>query len=476
MKNQYRLLLIALFIAPLYAHAGWARTYGGTDDDYGSCIRQTSDSGYVIVGQTYSFSKTPGTSDLWFVKIDPEGDTQRTHTYGGPMNDWGAYVQQTRDAGYIVTGLKDADGYGYQGDLWLLKTDSLGDTIWTRSYGLPGLTDRGQFVYEMDSGYMILGETESQGAGGRDVWILRIDESGDTLWTKTYGDSTDDLLISAQLNHQFVFGYVLFIQSFTMGTQLVRIDTSGEVFSVDESPGGNINYIQERWSPGGYLCVGWRSPVPDDPSEIFLGATYPFDIATYDWTAMWGGEGVQEGYCVENGVGSNAYIVTGVSCRTDEYPNLILSERGYFGGERFNRIFGGDGYDYGYRVLVIPDSGYMVLGSTDSYGAGKMDLWLIKTDSLGYVGIEEPPPVTPVTPVTHLEIISPIGPTVTLRYSNCPNGFAASVYDAGGRKVDEIKSSNQAGVLSWGSHQSPGVYFIVSNGTSTKPMKAVIVR
>ncbi len=87
----------------------------------------------------------------------------------------------------------------------------------------------------------------------------------------------------------------------------------------------------------------------------------------------------------------------------------------------------------------------------------------------------------PVTPVTHplstdFELVSSIGSTVTLRYSNCPNGLRASVYDAGGRKVDELYAPTQSGALSWGSHQSPGVYFIVPQGISTKSVKAVIVR
>ncbi len=366
------------------------------------------------------------------------------------------------------------------GDLWIVKADSLGDTVWKRSYGLPGVSDCGQFVFEMPEGYMVLGETESEGAGCTDVWILRIEGDGDTVWTKTYGESEDDLLISAQINHQFVYGYVLLVQSFTMGTRFVRIDTSGEVFSTDESPGGNINYIQERWSPGGYLCVGWSSPNPDDPSDIFLGATYFVDLENYDWTAAWGGEGEQEGFCVENGVGSNAYIVTGVSCRTDEYPDLILSERGYFGGERFNRIFGGSGFDYGYRVLVTPDNGYIVMGGTDSYGAGKMDLWLIKTDSLGNVGVTEPPSSetpsseTPVTP--HLEISSPINSEITLRYS-LSQGEQGTIelYDASGRMVSSLAVRRQGEVKV--AAFSAGVYFArLESGSVGVTRKIVIVR
>ncbi|NLI97897.1 T9SS type A sorting domain-containing protein [bacterium] len=107
---------------------------------------------------------------------------------------------------------------------------------------------------------------------------------------------------------------------------------------------------------------------------------------------------------------------------------------------------------------------------------GLFKVYAVVTD-WNMVGISEP--VTPATPpphVTHLEIANPIGSSITLRYSNCPNGFSASVYDASGRKIDELSTPNQSGVLVWGSSQRPGVYFIVPQVEKASPSKVVLVK
>ena len=135
----------------------------------------------------------------------------------------------------------------------------------------------------------------------------------------------------------------------------------------------------------------------------------------------------------------------------------------------------------GESIQQTQDGGYTVTGST--YG---MDLFLLKTDSNGdALGISEPvtPSSSPVTPVTHqLEITNPIGSEITLRYSNCPNGFAASVFDASGRKVAELHSSQTQGTIQWGGGgggrgcYGAGVYFIVADKGSRQVSKVVLVK
>jgi hypothetical protein len=97
-----------------------------------------------------------------------------------------------------------------------------------------------------------------------------------------------------------------------------------------------------------------------------------------------------------------------------------------------------------------------------------------KIYDLDITGIEEPPVTLP--PSTNLEIASSVGQTITLRYSDFPEGFSAAVYDASGRKVDYIKSTLESGTITWGSHQSPGVYFIVPQEVKAKPVRVVLVK
>jgi ABC-type cobalt transport system substrate-binding protein len=110
----------------------WTKTFGGSNDDYGRSVQQTTDGGYVIGGYTSSYGN--GSADVWLIKTDADGDTLWTQTYGGSNGDAGYSVQQTTDGGYVIGGYTSSYGNG-SGDVWLIKTDSNGDSLWTKTFG-----------------------------------------------------------------------------------------------------------------------------------------------------------------------------------------------------------------------------------------------------------------------------------------------------------------------------------------------------
>ena len=158
----------------------WTRTYGDASHDYVTSLHRTADGGYVIAGVTSSFGA--GEYDGWLLKVNASGETLWTRTYGGSGTDRTYSVDVTADGGYILTGFCDLNG-PLGGDLWLARTDSLGDTIWSKTLPAPG-HDAGYCVEETeDGGYIVVGATSSFGAGNYDLWLLRFDARGDTLWT-----------------------------------------------------------------------------------------------------------------------------------------------------------------------------------------------------------------------------------------------------------------------------------------------------
>ncbi len=144
----------------------WTQIYGEMwNDEFGYCVQQTSDGGYIIVGKTFG-------PDVWLIKTDTLGDTLWTRTFGSGYNI-GYSVQQTRDGGYIIAGstysLATADD-----DVYLIKIDASGSERWSQTFS-GDLDDRGYSVQQTnDGGYIVAGYTESYGAGYSDVWLIRL--------------------------------------------------------------------------------------------------------------------------------------------------------------------------------------------------------------------------------------------------------------------------------------------------------------
>jgi hypothetical protein len=173
----------------------WEKTYGGDNEDSGFSVEQTQDGGYIFVGDTYSYGA--GSGDVYLIKTDSNGNETWSKTYGGTSADAGKSVRQTEDGGYIITGTYES-GQGYSKELYLIKTDEYGDTLWTRTYGGTG-RDAGNCVQQThDGGYIVVGDIYSIASASLDIWLVRTDSSGDTLWTRTFGQDWGDYGYSVQ--------------------------------------------------------------------------------------------------------------------------------------------------------------------------------------------------------------------------------------------------------------------------------------
>ena len=160
-----RILFILLLTIPFIGFGqGWEKTFGGTILDGGYSVQQTTDGGYIITGMTKSYSLNGG-RDVYLIKTNSTGDTLWTNTFGGSDNEEGNSVKQTNDGGYIICGQTESFGLGYN-DAYLIKTDSQGNEIWSQTFGGQG-TDQGrQVVNTLDEGYLISGYTDSFGTLG----------------------------------------------------------------------------------------------------------------------------------------------------------------------------------------------------------------------------------------------------------------------------------------------------------------------
>ena len=153
----------------------WNQTYGSPNPDGVESMVQTSDGGYALAGETVTFGTIK--RDFWLVRTDASGNHVWNQTYGGTGNDYGYSVVQTVDGGYAMTGYTGSLGAG-SSDVWLVKTDELGNHVWNQTYGGTEGDIGWSVIQTSDGGYAITGYTGSFGAGGHDFWLVKTDPYG----------------------------------------------------------------------------------------------------------------------------------------------------------------------------------------------------------------------------------------------------------------------------------------------------------
>jgi hypothetical protein len=190
----------------------WEKYYGlaGTDMGY-SIIR--SDGGYMITGVSPSFNNQQFNSDLFLMKTDADGDTVWTKSYGGEQEERGSRIRKTADGGYVAVGYSKSFGGGYTKDWYIVRTNADGDSLWTRVYGSP-YEDVALDIKELpdNAGFVVAGGMHY---GQWDGCLLRLDANGDSLWAIAIGGEDYEIFYAVELTDDG--GYILAGQTESYG-------------------------------------------------------------------------------------------------------------------------------------------------------------------------------------------------------------------------------------------------------------------
>ncbi|MDD2889105.1 MAG: T9SS type A sorting domain-containing protein [bacterium] len=285
----------------------WTKVFGGTGLDIGWATQQTYDGGFIITGYTKSFGA--GNWDVYLIRTDSLGDTIWTKTFGGTEDDWGSSVQQTSDSGFIIVGGTCSFGY----NVYLIRTNSSGDILWTKVFGGTGGELAWSVQQTQDSGFIITGSTNSFGAGGDDVYLIKINSSGDTLWTKTYGGTDYEYGASVQQVKDGGFIIAGWTNSFGMG-----IPNYSNVYIIRTDSFGNT--VWTKTYGGIYDDCGYSVQQTQDSGFIIAGLTGSYGSGVYVlrtdffgdtiWTKTIGGTVHDGGYSVQQ-TEDGGYIIAG---------------------------------------------------------------------------------------------------------------------------------------------------------------------
>jgi predicted secreted protein len=427
----------------------WTRTYGGEDFDAGYSVQQTFDGGYVIAGYTHSFGS--GDADVYIIKTDTNGDTLWTRVYGDTLSDRGYSIQQTSDSGYVIAGETESFGAGGD-DVWLIKTDSLGDTLWTRTYGGTN-DDAGNSVLQTaDKGYIIAGYTSSFGVGESDVWLIKTDSLGDTLWTRTYGGVRDDKGKEIQLTSDGGYAIVGGTRTFTWGNYdlyLILTDSLGDTLWTRHygSVYDDYGYSLHQTFDSVFIVCGYARSFGSEADDMYLLKTTSYGGTFFQKT--YGGPFPDRGYSVRQ-TSDSCYIVVGFTHASGEMDgDVYLVKIDPSGHVLWSQEYGGAYDDEGWSVKQTSDGGYVVTGvtglSAPPYGLCSPDVYLIKTAPDPGVVEKE---ITPIQSNNY-------GATIFTGPLLLPEGKTCKVFDITGRTItpDKIK---------------PGIYFIEIEGQITQ--------
>jgi len=409
MKNLLKPLSLALFVAAtLPTQSAYIRTsppsdtipatrpsphfckaIGGPASEAGNSLIQTSDGGYAITGATISFGA--GEADVYAVKLDAKGNLQWTRTIGGPESEAGNSLIQTSDGGYAITGFTFSFGAG-GADVYLVKLDAKGNLQWTKTIGGKKEDVGNSLIQTSDGGYAIAGSTRSFGTGEWDVYVVKLDAKGNLQWTKTIGGKKEDVGTSLIQTSDGGYAIAGSTRSFGAGewdVYVVKLDAKGNLqwTKTIGGPKGDSGFSLIQASDGGYAIAGLTQSFGAGETDVYV---VKLDAnGNLQWTKTIGGPKREWGFSLTQ-TSDGGYAISGTTSSDELAAYFGPAEADVYvvkldatGNLQWTKTIGGPEHDRGISLIQTSDGGYAIAGSTQSFGAGEWDIYVVKLDRNG---------------------------------------------------------------------------------------------
>jgi len=408
----------------------WAKNFGGSGEDTPRAIIGTTDGGFAVLGSTNSIDgdildKNLAVDDYWLLKFDANGELLWNKTYGGSGQDLGQSLVETSDGGFALTGYAqsaDGDGSNNEGfhDNWIVKLDAQGNIQWERSFGFSGHDHSYDILQTADGGFFFVGFLDITSAkadgysekrssltrhGVGEFWGTKIDAQGNIEWRGYYGGTNNDrahAVVQADDGGFVMSGFSEsddFDISNSKGSYdfwVLKIDSKGTLLWERSFGGSGIEISQDiaKTNDSGYVVTG--NTFSDDidisknngESDIWLIKID--DNGDLLWEKTFGGSSFDAAQSVKNS-SDGGFIVTGNSKSSDTDLLENLGENDFWliktdakGNMEWQQSYGGTDIDFAFDIIENNDKSIFLVGETTSadfqglQNKGKSDMILMK--------------------------------------------------------------------------------------------------
>ena len=404
----------------------WSKYYGGTNMEQGTDIVQTPDSGFAICGYTNSYGS--GGYDFYLIKTSENGTVEWEKTYGGSDWDMAYGIELMPDSGFVLIGETYSYGDGLN-DIFVVRTDKMGNTLWERTYGTSQNDIGKDLVLTSNNELIIVGNTNGRGNGLFDIYAARLLLSnGDTLWTKTYGDSLDDF--ASRIRPIYIYYNII-------GTTFNSFYGGSDIYIVGINDVGDTMYTQ------------YQGTQVDDSGTDF-DVRPPVDM----------------------------FISGDVFVNLHGYNNYVAYFTNYFGVFLSGFTFGSVQEEHCASVCYTMDDGLILAGHTIGNALGAQDIYLVKigpepTFNISSTLDDQFMDFTSIRDYTETGLTifpNPCSDYINIEWPSHQH-FSVKIFDIYGRQVKEYYNLNVLDI----SDLSPSVYLMVINANNKSVKSKIIV-
>jgi len=483
-----RNILFALCFAAVAASAQptiqWQKTFGGSSYDEAFSIKQTTDDGFVVAGTTTSNNGdifgSHGGADCWVLKLNNLGVIQWKKALGGTGNEEGRSICQTFDNGFLLAGFTESNNYDVSGnhgggfDAWVVKLSSTGTIQWQKAIGGTGWDEIWDAEQTTDNGYILAGRTNSidgdvtENKGKSDLWVVKLDETGNIQWQKTYGGSADDGAYKVTQTPDG--GFALIGETASQDFDVIGNNGNFDFWVLKLSSTGTIEW--QKTLGGGAGDIGSDIVSTADGDLVVCGFTGSYDsgdvtghqgfydywvvklnsLGEFQWQKTAGGSDLDWARGIVQAK-DGGYIVIGSSSSTDgdvlgndggvDFWLIKLSESGEL---LWQQTYGGTKADHAFSIANTTENGFIMCGyawSTDgdvagAVNLGKNDYWIVKLSPEN-----SSPTVSPSSLENTLDIFpNPAQQYATIKVPSASAGLRVVVSDMLGREVSRQATAN----------------------------------